>query len=60
MYRYQTTGFPWSVSKAENWTCGETLGATALVGIPHPLSTIFEDIKEELGRMGKLGVKMLE
>ena len=28
------------VSKAENWTRGETLGATALVAIPHTISTI--------------------
>ncbi|MCK4732453.1 MAG: hypothetical protein KAT65_08345 [Methanophagales archaeon] len=28
------------VSKAENWTHGETLGATALVAIPHIISTI--------------------
>jgi len=28
------------VSKSENWTRGETLGATALVAIPHTISTI--------------------
>ena len=28
------------VSKAENWTRGETLGAAALVAIPHIISTI--------------------